>query len=377
MNILVAAQDPGGAFALAPVLSQLSERGDIDISVFARMQASSIFDHAGLNFSDCTNLKLDIEGWTDFVVSTFERYQPDCVLTATSDVDSLERAVIRVARRRNTRSITLVDSWTNYANRFLVQGEGELSSDILPDMIAVIDQFSAAEMEQAGFPNNALHVVGQPAFDQFVSWLSSNEANDAKESVRSAFGVTGEQKLVVFISQPIGDMYPLDSDFYRGYTEFDAMRLLISSMLALEQRSVLAIKPHPKSHLWEYLELPAQYSLPIEISSEFDVDSLILAADLIVGMTSIVLVKGLLAKKRVLSFQPNLLVEDALVLSRMGIIRTLTDSEALTGKLSELLTDSTQVEEFLKIPNEWGDGNSVERIIALIDNVIDERHFQQ
>ncbi len=367
MKVLAAAQDPGGANALVPVLVRLSERDDIDLSIVARKQACSIFGHVGLYFADCTDQELDIEGWMDFATSVFELNQPDCVLTATSDVDSIERGLIRVARSRGIMVITLVDSWTNYTKRFLTAGEERLSSDVLPDKIAVIDRFTADEMEQVGFPKDMLRVVGQPAFDQFVNWLSSDSANTQKNLVRSTLGVTEGQKLVVFISQPIGDMYPPDSRVYRGYTEFDAIRLLISSMMALEPQPILAIKPHPKSPLDEYVEIPTRYSLPVEIASDHDIDSLILAADLVVGMTSIALVKGLLAKKRVLSFQPNLLVDDALVLSRMGITQTLTDADSLTEQLIQLLSDEDRSEENRQIPQEWGDGNAVERIVALID----------
>jgi hypothetical protein len=68
------------------------------------------------------------------------------VITGTGWESSLEHDARKLARERGIRSIAVIDHWTNYADRFVRNGE-----QVLPDEIWVSDPY-AAEIAQAAFP---------------------------------------------------------------------------------------------------------------------------------------------------------------------------------------------------------------------------------
>jgi hypothetical protein len=68
------------------------------------------------------------------------------VITGTGWESSLEHDARKLARGQGIRSIAVIDHWTNYADRFVRNGE-----QVLPDEIWVSDPY-AAEIAQAAFP---------------------------------------------------------------------------------------------------------------------------------------------------------------------------------------------------------------------------------
>jgi len=104
-------------------------------------------------------------------------------------------------------------------------------------------------------------------------------------------------------------------------------------------------------------------SIQIQVVDEIDADALVMGADILVGMTSTVLVKGLLAGRKLLSYQPNLSGRNELVLSRMGLLETITDRRVLASSLKDLLDSSPENNLDFKLPD-----RAVDQILALIDH---------
>ena len=76
--ILSAAQDPGGAEAISPVLKALRTREDVSLTVLATRQAGEVFSKHGVAYDDA-------EGWDESrVKDAIGEAKPSLIFTATS-----------------------------------------------------------------------------------------------------------------------------------------------------------------------------------------------------------------------------------------------------------------------------------------------------
>jgi len=226
-------------------------------------------------------------------------------------------------------------------------------------------------MCRAGFPKAILNVVGQPALEHFLKWVKSDLAEDERLRTRKSLDIPNATMLIVFFSQPIAETYgPPGSTYYRGYDEFDVLGLLLSSLSKMDMQFNLVIKTHPKEPIEKFKHLLADTFVSTRVVNDYDSDQLIIAADLIVGMTSIAMVKGLLAGRQVLSLQPNLIGEDSLVLGRMGILKPVTDPKLFPDILHDMLSYQNRQLHHLSLPVFWTDGQSTERILAIIEKLM-------
>ena len=366
-TILALAQDPGGAEAIEPVLTRLQGHNDLKLHILASKHACSIFSQAGLELVECNYQGWSLPNWQDFAEDWLKRYKPNLLLTATSNAGLLERAFIRVAKKRGLKTLTVIDFWSNYAKRFFVEGEDQLSDSILPHEIATIDEFSIAEMNAIGFPADMLHITGQPAFDKFVIWSKSKHAKIAGQRIRKELQLVENARLIVFFSQYISDMYPLGSSAYRGYTEFDVLSDLIALAPKFLSPIFIAAKTHPKEEPDKFDELLLDAPSYFKSVANANADALIMAADLLVGMSSTALVKGIMAGRKILSYQPNLVGKDELVLSRMGILETLRSRDELVEKINELIENPEPIISVQDFPDTWLDGHAVDRIMQILD----------
>lgn len=369
-SVIAVAQDPGGAAALAPFLSALEDDERVDLIVYAYQQGREVFVEQRVACLALDQPPSTAEAdWAELARGLLATHQPDLVITGTSFDPGPELAMIRVSRETGVRCLTVLDAWTNYRRRFLMEGETDLSDELLPDVIAVMDDFAVREMQELGFPVDRLRVVGQPAFDRFLELARSWEHGRGRQALRHQLGARHGETLVAFFSQPIAELYgPPGSPTYRGYDEWDALRGLLRAMALLVSQGKpmrLAVKLHPKEPVGKYADLLVHVAVPAITVQIADADSLALTADVVVGMTSIVLVKAFLAGRLVISLQPNLVGTDALVLGRAGYLEPVTDLAALPQALQSALSGMSWSCEN-RLLTSLTDGQSVARLRALM-----------
>jgi hypothetical protein len=329
ITIMAGAQDPGGAEALAPVLLCLDKADDVRLEVLARAQGGAVFQRDGLAFEAADHTP------DEEVLDRIHNTAPNLVITATSQEGTLERTMIAAARSVSAPTLAILDSWTNYQTRFAEAGF-DLSTR-LPDVIAVPDALAKNEMCTAGLPAQKLEITGQPAFDALSRRIMANDGN-IRAKIRSQLTLSEDELLVVFFSQPIRHMY---GDPYggtgRGYDEYDAICCLAEALTALEFRVKLVVKPHPREDRDKVGNNLAKLTLPAVLMDEVDPDDLMLAADAVCGMTTIMLMRAWLAGRQIISVQPGLRGADALSLARAGHVRTAVDAHSLVARLKEAI----------------------------------------
>jgi hypothetical protein len=364
VDVLVAAHDAGGAAALAPVLRVIHRGPRWSTATLAGGPARDILTGGGGPVIACGDLSRT--SLASFVSTQLRAFEPRLLLTGTSLGTSLERALIRAARRTGTPTLALLDAWANYAARFKEPGEDALHDCHLPDAIAVMDDFAASEMEPEGFSPLRLRVVGHPDLDEFVRWTRSRAAADAAAEARAALQVPDAAPLIAYFSQPIAAIdRARGPEHARGYDEHDAWTAFAGAVARLPRPVTIAVKSHPA-------DIAGQVSYPGAIGratvKEVVGDAahtLIAAADVVVGMTSVALVKAWLANRPVLSVQPGLRGPDLLVLGRMGLVKPIVNAADLPEALRNAVDGGLQVNS-ASVPATWTDGRAIERVVSLV-----------
>ena len=348
IKVLVAAEDPGGASTLVPVIRQLMGRSsEISVRALTRSQATTILSKWLVCCSQDLITDADLQ-------NSFSAEKPDVLLTATSLEGTLETSVIKLARGYGVPSLALMDSWTNYMWRF--GDPAVVRRDALPDLIAVPDQTAYNEMVAIGFPSPKLLVTGHPLLEGLLDW----SRNVDRELLRSQLDVMPEEKLIVFFSQPIAEMHgDRFSELGRGYDEISALEVLDEITRELTCGVKLVVKLHPYENRNDLLSTKSNVTLS---PKEMQATELMVAGDVICGMSSILLIQAWLCGIPVVSVQPGLRKSDALMLARAGHIKTGRNKGEIRACLLEALNCNDRI-----IPDSsLNEGGAAERVASIV-----------
>jgi hypothetical protein len=366
-RIVAIAGDPGGAAAVAPVLELLRQQSR-PVHAVAYRQAVANWRSRGLEVEELphsTHLEQAQRHLRD--------RQADILLSATSDNGvNLEKPFIAAARRLGIPSLAVLDHWMNYRLRFANE-KGELV--YLPDCIAIMDEQARAEMVAEGLDASRLVVTGQPAFDELASLKCSNRVQQ-RQAVRQMLGVGEKERMVLFASEPISTMCGTEPSqpLYPGYTEQTVLRDLASALGRIAKRKtekiVLVARPHP-------LDKPEDLRSDVEPPLRLVVDNrgkgrdVVLAADLVTGMTTMLLVEACLLGCVVLSVQPGLRLTDSLPTNRWGVSCGVYREEDIEPALTSLLFDEqVRADAMARTAKIRVEPGAAQRIVRLLDSLM-------
>ncbi|MSQ13341.1 MAG: hypothetical protein EXR47_04260 [Dehalococcoidia bacterium] len=345
-RLLVAAQDPGGANAIAPVARRLLEEGRVELRVAGVRWAAAAFRSWELPPltlpADLEHLPATWEAMDAAAQLLLDAFPADGLLLGTSWGPSIEKALTRWGFSQGVPAVAVLDAWANYAERFRGPGP-EQRMEFLPDRIAIMDDWARREMLALGFPKERLVVTGQPALDLLAGSAGSDEETRRRAEARRQLGVAAGAKVVAFFSQPISALYGSDpsSPAYLGYDEQTVLRDLAQVIGALPQEHsapfVLLVKPHPKEAAGEMQRYLASTKGASITDPQTSPQALLHAADVVVGMSSILLVESYLMGKPTISYQPGLRLEDPLVLTRAGVLPRADTVDGLRAQLKNAL----------------------------------------
>ena len=328
--VVVVCGDAGGARAMAPVLELLEGEARVPLRVFASRAAPLVWSARNVPFEEIADSEGPLR--LDGVLAG----EPALLMTGTSYPPGLELRLTARARERGIASAVLLDFWSNYADRFRMPS-GET---VLPDRILVMDKGARDEMVVAGFDAGRLLVTGQPALGELAAWRARFPAGRG-EHIRSA-EKAGDRLLVLFVSQPLSQIYGPGRLPELGYDEHGVLRILAESLLRLARRTgrgiALVVKPHPRDGLAS-LPVADERLVRISVSEQFDARDLAMAADLVVGMNSELLVESCALGCVTLSLQPGLRQPDVLPTNRLGLSRPVYDVADVDDALEPLLFD--------------------------------------
>ncbi|MEW6445848.1 MAG: hypothetical protein AB1479_07415 [Pseudomonadota bacterium] len=332
-NILILAGDPGGANALTPVIRALLDDGRCRLVLHAYRHALDLWRQQGFDVHALPAPCLPRE--------RLEQLRPDLLLCATScNGEDWEQAFIAAANELGIPSLALLDFWSNYRQRFT--SPSRLLT--LPDCIAVMDDLARHEMIEEGFDPARLIVTGQPVFDALPQERADFTASDRRRAIRA--DMAGDKSLILFASQPIASLYRdlTGNPRHLGYDERQTLNMLVEALdtIGSTQPLRLHILPHPREARESFTDLHARHTEISVSEGQYTPHDLVMSADIVVGMNSMLLVEACLLGALVLSLQPGLSGRDALPTNRAGASLRVSNAGELERSLRELLYDESK-----------------------------------
>lgn len=266
----VVAHDAGGAEILA---SYVKQEG-LDCIFVLTGPAKNIFGKR-LGSIETVNLQTAIS-------------QCDCLLTGTGWQTDFEWQAIHQGKDAGKHTITFLDHWVNYKSRFVRNG-----TECLPDEIWVGDEHAMA-LAESTFPDAVIQLVENPYFKLFKKEVDRLDSLKGKrpDNIRN----------VLFVSENIHREH---------FHQNDAIRFFMSNLDKLESRiGRVLIRPHPSESGDKYCWVQEEYGpgvieAKVVLSDGSSLASEMAESDIVVGCSSMAMVMGILAHRRVISCIPD------------------------------------------------------------------------
>ena len=279
---------------------------------------------------------------------SFFGLQPSSLLVVgtSENPDSYGLQLIDEWRQAGGRSVGVVDAYANATHRF--RGRTQYPLAHAPDWLIVPDVWTQEAFVELGYDSSRIAICGHPHYDA-VREAGKGFEKTGRTNLRRKWlsDARPEQTAIVFVAEVSTGLEPMQfqrSSKYSlhgtGQSNARTDVVLEEFLLAAAQISpapYLVLRLHPKNTHEEFAAYEADFDL---VSSGGVPLELIYAADLVVGMSSMLLLEAALLHRPTLSILPRVLEKDWLPTTRTGITPCATDRAAVQTLLPQLLLQS-------------------------------------
>lgn len=300
-DILAYVEDPGAANFVAGLPGALAARG-LSCRLFAGGDGRAHLAALGERFEPSA-CDASAEALVDGV-------KPRLVLCGTAENrDTLGLSLIDAARARGIPSVGVVDGPSHVVDRF--RGRTARADTHAPDRIVVPDAPTATAFRAAGFAAERISVAGHPQFDRVRAERRRLEA-EGRAAVRRRVvpDAAPDARIVLFLAELSDGMAP---ELYRHAPHWtlvgrgtSALRTQIAIEEFLDAGAGLGLhlilRLHPKERPETYAAYRSEFAAFSAGGLAYD---LVFAADLVVGMTTFLLVEAVLLGRPTLSILPD------------------------------------------------------------------------
>ncbi len=325
------AHDPGGADVIWPVFDRFP--------VSLEEKQFWAIGPAGERHKEYQKEKTHV---LDNLTQMLRENKIQLLVTGTSWGDHTECYCIKACHEHGVKTISILDYWSNYANRFKVDS-GEY---IWPDAYLVMDELAREEAIADGVPERLLHITGHPGLDRYAQ-----QRDLMRHDKRTRLGN------VLFLSQPLFTLYGMSLG-YNEYTVTDDLKEMCEKL-----KLKLSIKFHPK----DTQDFCDKYG---DLKIDGDLDDLMVQFDCVVGMSTMGLLHAVLLGVPVISYQPGLIGNDGCITNRLQV-----GSKAYRyDDLYEILQSEKYIRKGVNIESgvrtKWMDGQSTHRAVEAVKEVL-------
>ncbi len=374
-KVVAASCHQGGANAISPVIKTLIQAGKIEVVVIGHRFSEEIFQKNGIGYRTIGFYELkDVS--VDSMGELLDIESPDLILTGTAaqnenDRDVIEQTLTLAAKRRNIRSLSVLDFWAEYFSRFKDIYTGEVFK-FLPDKIAIMDSYAEEAMVGEGFQRDRLIITGSPDFDKLKN-MAESFTGSKQQKIRDKIGLNVD--ILVFY---VAGVWKKENF---GFWDIDNLRLINDVLSELpasfENKVGIVTKLHSRTPNEDLREI-SQYISQVPGRKiklvNMDPEKLILSSDLVLTSFSTLGVKAVYMKKPCISIQPGLKREDLLeILTKNEIIPVGRTKEDCKSLISKAITDKDYRERELieRASNFRTDGMATERVVELVYQMLE------
>lgn len=347
-RIMLFARDPGGANTIIPLIAPLKQKG-YKVHLYGKDAALTRYTYFGLSGRDISACVASIDG--EHIKEFLKNLSPDFIISGTSGDDFTERYLWQAADQLGIKSFAILDSWMNYGIRFSPYRLSEWTlyeknkiHPYLPYKVLVMDNYALQETIKEGINASRLLVSGQPYFE-FIKAQKDLFGNETVKQFRQKVAGEPADIVIVYVSEPIIKCYGDYKNNQWGYDEKIILDHLINSLekvLPYRKKISLWIKQHPLEEQGNHndaVERLENSRIKARIIKHEDPRLIILASDLVCGMSSMLLLESIIMQKPTISIQIGLKQENPLVLARRGIIKTVLGQDQLINILHRTLVE--------------------------------------
>jgi hypothetical protein len=340
-DVLIFVEDPGAANYLAQLPAELIDRGWL-ITTLADGHARQHLLQLGVHFEAIQH--------SVTASQVLASIKPRVLIAGTAlNPNTLGLSLLTEARLAKIESIGVVDAFMNSSQRFKGQSNNPLA--YAPDWLLVADESTKATYTALGYPAEQVVVCGHPYYD-YMRTVKKNLENEGQNTLRQRIlpGVPKERKVIIFATDCSARLSRLQAKSLTDYTltgrgtgngrtevvleEFlDAVHLISPS-------PYLVLRLHPKDVSEDYTKYLDEFDLISSGGSPFE---LIYAADLVVGLTTMLMLESALLGKLTLSVVPRTAETNWLPTVRAGVTPCVTTRENLRTTLADLLNDNSRM----------------------------------
>ena len=335
-DILIFVEDPGAANYVARLPALLIGKG-LRAKLFAEGHAKDYLFQRGIQFETVNT--------TDAASKLLSSEHPQLLVIGTSEnLDTLGLRLSMEARSMGIKSVGVVDALGNAAYRF--RGHSDNPLQYAPEWLAVPDGWTQKAYVSLGYPSENIVVCGHPNYDHILD-VAAGMAGEGRKAIRKRLfpDVNNELPIVVFaaeISAGIrsrqyyerSDEYTLDG---RGKSIGRTSIVLEEFLDAMEvtgRQAYMVLRMHPKNTEDELRDYMEEFDY---VSHNEPPDQLIYAADLVAGMSSILLFEAAIMGTATLSVLPRMIEKESVIGVLAGITPCVTTRDELISILPKLL----------------------------------------
>jgi len=332
-------EDPGALNFLAPLVDMLIEQ-DASLVIFGVGVGARQLSERGYLVIQPPS-EQDAE-------KTLRAYGCNLLIIGTcEDKHTPAFGLVRAARLAGIQTLGVVDAAVNAQFRF--RGSSDVPLAHVPDWMIVPDEATADAFDQLGFPRGRISIVGHPARD-----LARRRSQSLRLAVDDGCRARTQNKYrIVFVSE-LSD--GLDQGQYTRTKDYTLMgrgtssartaivaEELLDALLRLRDYhgiySTLVLRLHPKQAKSDFGALSDEFD---EISIGGDPLEVVATADLVVGMTSMLLLQAHDMGLNCLSILPREQEKSWLADVALGVIPSVTERSSLRASLLNLLLSNPE-----------------------------------
>lgn len=298
---LLFVEDPGAALFMQS-LPQILESINIDVRIIALKHAQQYFLGRKLeeHVSDSTGLE-----------ELLTHVKPNILIVGTSEnPDSLAFPLIEAARSMGIVTLGAVDAIANAGDRF--RGRQASPLHYAPDWLLVPDGATRDAYVALGLPLHRVAVCGHPRMEQIAAIRARWNDADRQSHRQKYLGISDpDTKVILFASElSVGlntSLFQRSPDYTLTGNPDNISRTeivldeLLAAVAKLDLDPFLVLRLHPKQTLQDGAKHAGQFD---HVSHTEPMLEMIHAADLVIGMTSILLVEAAALGRPVLSVLP-------------------------------------------------------------------------
>lgn len=304
-DILFFVEDPGAANFVAPLIPALQKE---------MFNVKTLADGIARDYLSKYEIAFESNDAKETADQILDQYKPKLLVVGTAEnPDTFGLKLVEKARSQRIKSVGVIDARMNTEHRFRGRTDNALS--YAPDYILVPDEWTKDSFIKLGYPKDNISVSGNPHYD-YVFEEANRMRNEGRSKIRDKiFPDANSNKLIItFVSEgsqrtiPRSYMQTYNNNYNFkgrgssiGRTEI-AIEEILDAIRPSRQTFYLVLRLHPKDDPSDFLIYMNEFDYFSQKENPLET---VYASDLVIGMTSMLLLEAAQMSVPVLSIIPK------------------------------------------------------------------------